>query len=242
MDKRELIKNGMKYQFKNEATEDTHILTLSGAVGAPDILDLIMDNETINAKDIKGVLDDVDTDIHIKINSGGGDVFEGIEIYNYLKNHDSHITVEVTALAASAASIIAMAGDKVVMDTGASMMIHEASTIAFGNKAEITKALNALETIDGSLSDIYSERTGISTAELDDLLTSETWLTADEAVSQGFADKKLAKQKPEPKTDDKQSSEKVAALEQKVASLEGQFAAMSQPNVKNQRPRRRKYL
>lgn len=194
MKKEQLIKNGLKYQFKNEAENDEHVLTLSGFVGDPDIFDMLMGVETINPQDVASALDDVDNDIRIRINSGGGDVFAGIEIYNYLKNHPSNITVEVTALAASAASVIAMAGDKIVMDTGSSMMIHQASTIAWGDKSEIKKAMNALKSIDGSLVDIYAERTGIDTAELDELLTGETWFTADEAVEKGFADEKTSKQ------------------------------------------------
>ena len=130
MKREQLIKNGLKYQFKNEVQDDTHILTLSGIVAKPDLFDILLDNETINAKSVAEALNDVDKNIVVRINSGGGDGYEGIEIYNYLKNHPSHVTVEVTGLAASAASIIAMAGDKVVMNTGTSMMIHEASTIA----------------------------------------------------------------------------------------------------------------
>ncbi|ENH96718.1 hypothetical protein J416_09479 [Gracilibacillus halophilus YIM-C55.5] len=194
MTREKLIKNGMKYQFENEVKDDKYFLTLSGVVAKPDWIDRMLEIETINAEDIAKTLDDVEMDILIRINSGGGDAFEGIEIYNYLKRHSSHITVEVTALAASAASIIAMGGDEVIMDTGSSMMIHQASTIAWGDKNELNKAVNALETIDGSLVDIYAERTGLPKDELDDLLVKETWFTADEAVEKGFANRKSSKQ------------------------------------------------
>ncbi|GAB3061905.1 head maturation protease, ClpP-related [Salinicoccus sesuvii] len=197
MKKEQLIKNGMKYKFQNEVQDGQHILTLSGVVAKPSLWDMIMETETINAQDVASALDDVETDILVRINSGGGDVFEGIEIYNYLKNHQSKVTVEVTALAASAASIIAMAGDEVIMDTGSSLMIHQASTFAWGDKVELKKAINALETIDGSLVDIYNERTGIEKSELDGLLTGETWFTADEAVNKGFADRKSSRRAPE---------------------------------------------
>lgn len=193
MKREQLIKNGLKYQFKNEVQDDTHILTLSGIVAKPDLFDILLDNETINAKSVAEALDDVDKNIVVRINSGGGDGYEGIEIYNYLKNHPSHVTVEVTGLAASAASIIAMAGDKVVMNTGTSMMIHEASTIAWGNKTDLYKAIDMLETADASLVDIYAERTGLSAEELNNLVGKETWLTADEAVAKGFADEKSSK-------------------------------------------------
>ncbi|SDX65006.1 head maturation protease, ClpP-related [Salimicrobium album] len=193
MTREQLIKNGMKYQFTNEVRDNKHILTLSGVVAKPDWIDRMLEIKTINAEDIAKELDDVDMDIHIKLNSGGGDAFEGIEIYNYLKNHPSHVTIEVTALAASAASIISMGADDIVMNTGTSMMIHQASTIAWGDKTDLNKAINALETIDGSLVDIYEEQTGLSKEELDDLLVKESWFTADEAVEKGFANRKSSK-------------------------------------------------
>lgn len=198
MTREKLMKNGLKYQFKNEVKNNKFILTLSGVVAKPDWIDRMLEIETINATDIANALDDVEMDVHVKINSGGGDAFEGIEIYNYLKNHSSHVTVEVTALAASAASIITMAGDEVIMDTGSSMMIHQAATIAWGDKVELQKSINALETVDGSLVDIYKERTGLSKEELDGLLVKETWMTADEAVGKGFADRKSSKQAETP--------------------------------------------
>lgn len=237
MEKKQLIKNSLKYQFKNEVEEEKHILTLSGFVGEPDLFDMIMGVETISPQDVRNVLDDVDKDIHVKINSGGGDVFAGIEIYNYLKGHSSNVTIEVTALAGSAASIIAMAGDKIVMDTGSSMMIHEAATIAIGTKSEIQKTMNALETIDGSLIDIYAERTGLSADELSKLIVAETWLTADEAVEKGFADEKSTKQAETVETPEK-DNEKVVALESKIASLEEKISALSDDKVVAKNTRR----
>lgn len=239
MTKKQLIQNGLQYQFKNEVEDGEHILTLSGFVGEPDLFDMLMGVDTINPQDVAKSLDDVDGDIRIRLNSGGGDVFAGIEIYNYLKNHPSNVTVEITALAASAASIIAMAGDKVIMDTGSSMMIHQASTVAWGDKSELQKAMSALETIDGSLVDIYAERTGMDAAELETLLTGETWFTADEAVEKGFADEKSSKQAETDETVEtpEEDGEKVVALENKIASLEQKITAMneSKPSFTNKR-------
>ncbi|MEQ3600879.1 Clp protease ClpP [Bacillus thuringiensis] len=93
------------------------------------------------------------------------------------------------SLAASAASIIAMAADEIVMRTGSRMMIHEASTIAYGNKQDIQKTLNALEAYDESIVSIYQQKTGKSREEITDLLEAETWFTAEQAVQEGFADK-----------------------------------------------------
>lgn len=176
----------MKKVIMNETKENKHILTLNGFVGGKGWFD----DEFISAKDVRKSLDDVTTDIVIKLNSPGGDVFAGVEIYNYLKSLKNKVTIEVTGVAASAASLIAMSGDEVVMRTGATMMIHEASTFAYGNKKEIQKTLNALEAIDDSIADIYVERTSLSHDEVSNMLNEETWLTADEAIKLGFADTK----------------------------------------------------
>lgn len=173
------------YSFKNEVKDNVRILTLSGTVAKHDFWN---DESVISANLIRQELDNETRDIVIRLNSSGGDVFEGIEIYNYLKAHSSHITIEITALAASAASIICMGADKVVMCKGATFMIHEASTFCFGNKNDVQKVLNALESIDDSLISIYYDKTGIAKEELHHLMTSETWFTADETVAKGFAD------------------------------------------------------
>lgn len=178
--------------FRNETKNNKHILTLSGTIANLSFLD-----DTISAKAVKDSLDNVKEDIVIRLNSGGGDVFEGIEIYNYLKSLSSHITIEVTALAASAASLVAMAGDKIIIRTGANMMVHEASTMAFGNKSDIQKTLNALTAIDTSIVDIYHDRTGLDRDEIVNLITNETWLTADEAINKGFADEKSSRKSVE---------------------------------------------
>lgn len=188
------LKN-VPFEFKNEATETGHVLTLSGAVRKR----YWTDDDAVSAKLVRDSLEGVDKPILIKLNSPGGDVFEGIEIYNYLKNHNQSVTVEITGVAASAASIIAMGADNIIMNTGTSLMIHEASTWTFGNKSDIQKTLNALETIDDSLVAVYVERTGLDAEEISDLLKAETWMTADEAVEKGFADEVRKAPKAEPK-------------------------------------------
>lgn len=172
------------FQFSNEIQNGKHILTLSGNVQKK----YWRDDDVINAKDIREALDPVSDDIVIKLNSPGGDVFEGIEIYNYLKDHPSNVTVEVTGLAASAATFICAGADEVIMNVGTSLMIHEASTFTWGNKQDIQKTLNALETIDDSILSIYSEKTGQTTDQLREWMNDEKWFTADEAVEYGFAD------------------------------------------------------
>ena len=172
------------FQFKNEVKNGKHVLTLSGNVQKK----YWRDDDVINAKDIRESLESVTDDIVIKLNSPGGDVFEGIEIYNYLKDHPSNVTVEVTGVAASAATFIVAGADEVIMNIGTSLMIHEASTFTWGNKSDIQKTLNALETIDESILSIYSEKTGQSNDQLEEWMNEEKWFTADEAVEFGFAD------------------------------------------------------
>ncbi|EGQ3310858.1 Clp protease ClpP [Staphylococcus pseudintermedius] len=170
--------------FKNEVSGDTQILTLNGVVASDDF------ENTISHKKIEAALKGSDKNIVIKLASGGGDAFEGINIYNYLKSLKNHVTIEITSIAASAASIIATAGDKIVMHTGSNMMIHEASTFAFGSKTDIRKTLNALESVDKSIVDVYYNRTGVDKNEIIDMMAKETWMTADEAIKQKFADEK----------------------------------------------------
>lgn len=122
------------------------------------------------------------------INSGGGDVFAGVSIYNALRELDAEVTVRVDGLAASIASIIAMAGDKIVMSPGSMMMIHKPSVFAAGNADELEKALEMLNKVEESLIPIYTERTGLSTEKIVQMLEAETWLTAEESVQFGFAD------------------------------------------------------
>lgn len=172
------------FQFKNEVENGKHVLTLSGNVQKK----YWRDDDVINAKDIRESLESVSDDIVIKLNSPGGDVFEGIEIYNYLKDHPSNVTVEVTGVAASAATFITAGANEVIMNVGTSLMIHEASTFTWGNKSDIQKTLNALETIDESILSIYSEKTGQSNEQLEEWMNEEKWFTADEAVEFGFAD------------------------------------------------------
>ena len=172
------------YEFKNEIENNVYNLTLSGSIRKR----YWDEDKSIDAELVRDALDGVTEDVLIKLNSNGGDVFEGIEIYNYLKSHPSHITVEVTGLAASAATFIVAGADKAVMNTGTTFMIHEASSFAWGNKSELQKVLNALETIDDSIISIYEAKTGQSKEQLTDWMTEEKWFSAEEAVKFNFVD------------------------------------------------------
>jgi ATP-dependent Clp protease protease subunit len=138
------------------------------------------------------------TDITVRINSGGGYTDEGVAIFNALKAHRGDVTVFVDGMAASAASAIAMAGDTVVMRTGALMMIHDPSGITVGDVAEHQKSLDWLEHTAAALADIYAEKSGKAADECRADMRDETWLSAEEAVAQGYADEVQADASIEP--------------------------------------------
>lgn len=138
----------------------------------------------------RAALDQIDTkNIVLNINSPGGDVFDGIAIFNDLLAHPANVVVRVNGLAASAASLIAMAGDEIQIAETAFFMIHNAWSIAIGDARELTARAKLLKTIDGKLADTYANRTGQDVAEIRQQMDAETWLTAEDAVDQGFADK-----------------------------------------------------
>lgn len=182
-----------EHAFFNQTNEskDEHILVISGAIGESNYF-----YDATSAKDVRNALKNVEAKtIRIKLNSPGGDAFQGLEIYNYIKDLDAHVIVEVTALAASAGSIIAMGADEIIMRTGSTMMIHNASTFCYGDKEEMQTTYDRLEKIDSSIVDVYVSRTGLSKEEVKELLDNETWFTASEAVKKGFANSYETKEK-----------------------------------------------
>jgi ATP-dependent Clp protease protease subunit len=127
-------------------------------------------------------------DVTVRINSPGGDVSAGVAIYNYLTEHDGTVTVKVDGIAASIASLISMAGDKIIMLPGSMMMVHNPWTIAAGNSDDMAQVVEMLEKTGESMVPIYAARTGLSEDRVKELLKAETWMTAQDAVDLGFAD------------------------------------------------------
>jgi len=126
--------------------------------------------------------------VTVQINSPGGDMFEGIAIYNLLRAHPAAVTVEVLGLAASAASIIAMAGDEIHMRPGSFLMLHNAWGVVIGNRHDMAEAATLFETFDAALTEIYAARSGRSSEEIAALLDAETFLGTEEAIAAGMAD------------------------------------------------------
>lgn len=136
---------------------------------------------------VSTLLDGAD-EVEVNINSNGGDVFAASEIYTLLSQHSGMVTVNIQGLAASAASVIAMAGDVVHISPTAQIMIHKAWTIADGNADDMAHTSEFLEGIDDSIMNAYVAKTGIDKSELSNMMAKETWLTASQAVDYGFAD------------------------------------------------------
>lgn len=128
------------------------------------------------------------TDINVHINSIGGDVFAGLSINAMLTRHKATITVYIDGVAASIASIIAMAGDKIIMPTGSMMMIHNPKSGCWGDAGDMRGLADVLDKVRDSLVAVYAAKTGLTADELIPLLDAETWMSAEDAVAQGFAD------------------------------------------------------
>lgn len=126
--------------------------------------------------------------ITVWINSPGGDCVAAAQIYNMLMEYKGDVTVKIDGIAASAASVIAMAGTKVLMSPVSMLMIHNPMTIAFGNVGEMEKAIAMLDEVKESIINAYEIKTGMSRAKLSHLMDSETWMDANKAVELGFAD------------------------------------------------------
>ena len=165
--------------------EKTGELTLYGEIS----------NETwwgdeVTPKQFKEDLDalgDIDV-LNVYINSPGGDVFAGQAIYSMLKRHKAKVHVYVDGLSASIASLITMAGDKVIMPKNAMMMIHSPWTIAVGNAQEFRKMADDMDKIRDSMVVAYEERSALTKDEILDMLDAETWLSADDCLKYGFVD------------------------------------------------------
>ncbi|MTC72300.1 head maturation protease, ClpP-related [Providencia sp. wls1914] len=160
------------------------------------VLDVIGEDfwgEGVTAKRISAALRSMgNNDVVVNINSPGGDMFEGLAIYNLLRAHSGKVTVNILGIAASAASIIAMAGDEVQMGRGSFLMIHNCWAFAAGNRHDFAKLSTDLAPFDQSMSDIYVARSGQPSDVVSQMMDSETYIGASDAIEKGFADGLLA--------------------------------------------------
>jgi len=179
----------VKRKFWNwirDENEDTRILYLNG-----EISDETWYGDEVTPELFRSELQAGSGDITVWINSPGGDVFAAAQIYNMLMDYKGSVTVKVDALAASAASVIAMAGTTVQMSPVAMMMIHNPMTIAIGDSEEMKKAGMMLDEVKESIMNAYEIKTGLNRSELSNLMNVESWFNARKAVELGFADEIL---------------------------------------------------
>lgn len=170
--------------------------------------------EGVTAKRIGGALRAIGSKnpVTVYVNSPGGDMFEGIAIHNQLAEHRGPVTIKVLGLAASAASVIAMAGNEVQMLPASFMMIHNAWMVGVGNKEAFRELADWLEPFDSAIADLYAKRTNQEKSAIQALMKKETWMGASDAVEEGFADQVVEDTATETDGDDQVSSR--AALRQ----------------------------
>ena len=135
-------------------------------------------------------------DITLWINSPGGNVFAAAEIYTMLRDYPGNVTVRIASIAASAASVVAMAGDLVQISPTGMLMIHDPATIAMGNARDMEKAISTLNEVKESIINAYAFKTGLTRNRISKLMSEETWINAKKAVELGFADEKLFEDLP----------------------------------------------
>jgi ATP-dependent Clp protease, protease subunit len=218
----EIPKISTKLEVLNKADNEEADIYMYGSISSYSWYDGISSNQ------VKEKLQSISAKtINVHINSPGGDVFESIAISNLLKNHDATIITHIDGLAASGASIIAMAADKVIMPKNTMMMIHKAWTYAAGNAEGLRKIANRLDKIDSAVTESYKSRFVGESEELEKLLGDETWLTAEECLALGFADELVEDIETEEKED-----EQISAKEEILNKYKQKIVASANPEEK----------
>lgn len=176
-------KNRMVLNQETNLEQTERVLFLNGTIAEDSWFD-----DDVTPQLFKEELVSGSGDITVWINSPGGDCVAAAQIYNMLREYEGNVTVKIDGIAASAASVIAMAGDKVLMSPVSMMMIHNPMTIAFGDSGEMQRAIDMLASVKDSIINAYELKTGLSRTKLAHLMDAETWMDAGKAVELGFAD------------------------------------------------------
>lgn len=186
------MKNKKFWAWKNQTDGEAaeRVLELYGTIAEESWFD-----DDVTPKMFRDELNAGTGDITIWINSPGGDCVAASQIYSMLMDYKGKVTVKIDGLAASAASVIAMAGTKVLMAPTALMMIHNPATMAFGDHEDMQKAIDMLNEVKESIINAYEIRTGLSRTRLSHLMDEETWMNANKAIELGFADDTLKDEK-----------------------------------------------
>ena len=172
-----------KVKAATETASEERTLFLNGTIAEDSWYD-----DDVTPQLFKDELMSGNGNITVWINSPGGDCVAAAQIYNMLMDYPHDVTVKIDGIAASAASVIAMAGTKVLMSPVSTMMIHNPATVAWGDTGEMEKAIAMLEAVKDSIINAYEIKTGLSRAKLSHLMDSETWMDANKAVELDFAD------------------------------------------------------
>ena len=172
-----------KWNVRNEAEEPERELIIDGTIAEESWWD-----DEISPAQFREELEQGDGPVTVWINSPGGDCFAASQIYTMLREYAGRVTVKIDGIAASAASVIAMAGDQVLMAPTALMMIHNPATVAWGDVAEMQKAIEMLDEVKESIINAYEIKTGMQRAKISRLMDAETWMNARKAIELGFAD------------------------------------------------------
>lgn len=175
------------WKWKNEAAEE-RTLFLNGVIAEESWFE-----DEVTPQLFKDELMGCTGDITLWINSPGGDCIAASQIYNMLTEYQGKVTVKIDGIAASAASVIAMAGNEVLMSPVSTMMIHNPATIAFGDHTDMQKAIDMLNEVKESIINAYAIKTGLSRSKLSHLMDAETWMNANKAIELGFADGMIGK-------------------------------------------------
>lgn len=183
----------------NQANEEVaeRVLELHGTIAEESWFD-----DDVTPQLFKDELNAGSGDITVWINSPGGDCVAAAQIYNMLTQYKGNVTVKIDGIAASAASVIAMAGNTVLMSPVSMMMIHNPATVAFGDHAEMQKAIDMLAEVKESIINAYVIKTGLTRAKLSHLMDAETWMDANKAIELGFADDIITRAETKPNTED----------------------------------------
>lgn len=182
----------------NQANEEVaeRVLELHGTIAEESWFD-----DDVTPQLFKDELNAGSGDITVWINSPGGDCVAAAQIYNMLTQYKGNVTVKIDGIAASAASVIAMAGNMVLMSPVSMMMIHNPATVAIGDHAEMQKAIDMLAEVKESIINAYVIKTGLTRAKLSHLMDAETWMDANKAVELGFADDIITRAETKPNTE-----------------------------------------
>lgn len=201
-----------KAQNQTDTEAEERILELHGTIAEESWFD-----DDVTPQLFKDELNAGNGDITVWINSPGGDCVAAAQIYNMLTNYKGNVTVKIDGIAASAASVIAMAGNKVLMSPVSMMMIHNPATAAFGDHAEMQKAIDMLAEVKESIINAYAIKTGLTRAKLSHLMDSETWMDANKAVELGFADDIITRSEIKPDTEEEETDESTEEEEKKTS-------------------------